>query len=194
MTKDELVNQIKDKAFLVHENTPRTTRYGNESITVNYLVNNNGSLLERKVEIYIVDGQAYWLDQKPSILRDVVEPEKAEQLMTDRDIISFVESLSESYNVISLSVNLRQSDNIVSVDIEDGIRVFTKRYRIIPSPSNNWVQPTGAHDAYSIDSVVSHKSKTWQSLVDDNVWEPSESNPTLWKEIEGAIIREVQND
>ena len=36
----------------------------------------------------------------------------------------------------------------------------------------NWVQPTGAHDAYAKDAKVTHNSKKWTSDVDANVWEP----------------------
>lgn len=35
-----------------------------------------------------------------------------------------------------------------------------------------WVQPTGAHDAYSQGAKVSHNGKHWTSDVDGNVWEP----------------------
>ena len=47
-----------------------------------------------------------------------------------------------------------------------------------------WVQPTGAHDSYNKGDRVSHNEKHWESLIDANVYEPSESVPTLWKEIE----------
>lgn len=36
----------------------------------------------------------------------------------------------------------------------------------------DWVQPTGAHDAYSKDAKVSHSGKHWTSDVDANTWEP----------------------
>jgi hypothetical protein len=36
-----------------------------------------------------------------------------------------------------------------------------------------WVQPTGAQDAYAKDAKVSHNGKHWISDVDANVWEPS---------------------
>jgi hypothetical protein len=42
-----------------------------------------------------------------------------------------------------------------------------------------WVQPTGAHNAYPIDWVATHKDKTWVSLVAANVWEPGVSG---WRE------------
>ena len=35
-----------------------------------------------------------------------------------------------------------------------------------------WVQPTGAQDAYQLGDQVSHNGKHWLSIVDDNVWEP----------------------
>lgn len=35
-----------------------------------------------------------------------------------------------------------------------------------------WVQPTGAHDAYAKDTKVTHNGKKWTSDVDANVWEP----------------------
>lgn len=35
-----------------------------------------------------------------------------------------------------------------------------------------WVQPTGATDAYAKGDVVTHNGKTWESDVDGNVWEP----------------------
>lgn len=35
-----------------------------------------------------------------------------------------------------------------------------------------WVQPTGAHDAYANGAIVEHAGKRWVSVVDNNVWEP----------------------
>lgn len=41
-----------------------------------------------------------------------------------------------------------------------------------------WVQPTGATDAYPKDAQVSHNGKHWISDVDNNVWEPGVSQWT----------------
>lgn len=46
-----------------------------------------------------------------------------------------------------------------------------------------WVQPTGAQDAYMAGDKVSHNGRHWVSAVDNNVWEPSEAVPTLWTEV-----------
>lgn len=35
-----------------------------------------------------------------------------------------------------------------------------------------WVQPTGAHDAYAIGDKVHHNGKVWTSDIDANVYEP----------------------
>ena len=46
-----------------------------------------------------------------------------------------------------------------------------------------WVQPTGAHDAYALGDRVKHVGKVWQSLIDANVWEPGTAGTeTLWRE------------
>lgn len=52
-----------------------------------------------------------------------------------------------------------------------------------------WVQPTGATDAYPKDWTVTHDGKTWVSLTPACVWEPGVSG---WREIveEGAGVPE----
>ena len=35
-----------------------------------------------------------------------------------------------------------------------------------------WVQPTGAQDTYSLGDVVTHGGQVWESIVDNNAWEP----------------------
>ena len=36
-----------------------------------------------------------------------------------------------------------------------------------------WVQPTGAHDAYELGALVSHNGKHWKSMIFANTYEPS---------------------
>lgn len=46
-----------------------------------------------------------------------------------------------------------------------------------------WVQPDSTN-AYMKGDQVTHNGKTWESLVDGNVWEPGAAGTeTLWKEI-----------
>lgn len=35
-----------------------------------------------------------------------------------------------------------------------------------------WVQPTGAHDAYNMGDRVTHNGSTWESTIDANTYEP----------------------
>ena len=44
-----------------------------------------------------------------------------------------------------------------------------------------WIQPIGAHDAYSVGAKVSHTNKNWVSTIDGNVWEPGVYG---WEEVE----------
>lgn len=44
-----------------------------------------------------------------------------------------------------------------------------------------WIQPTGGHDSYSKDDVVSYDGKVWISTSDNNVWVPGEYG---WVEVE----------
>ena len=55
----------------------------------------------------------------------------------------------------------------------------------------NWVQPTGVHDAYTKGITVKHNGKTWESIVFANVWEPGVSG---WREVvsEGGVAAWVQ--
>ena len=70
-----------------------------------------------------------------------------------------------------------QSDWTPDVAVSLFVRVSNEEFP-------EWVQPTGGHDAYNKGDKVTHNEKHWESLIDANVWEPSESVPTLWKEIE----------
>lgn len=47
-----------------------------------------------------------------------------------------------------------------------------------------WIQPTGAQDAYMSGDKVSHNEKHWISLIDNNVWEPGGvGTEALWEEV-----------
>ena len=44
---------------------------------------------------------------------------------------------------------------------------------------DEFVQPTGYHDAYPQGATVTHQGKTWESLTPNNVWTPGVSG---WRE------------
>lgn len=45
-----------------------------------------------------------------------------------------------------------------------------------------FVQPTGAHDAYNLGDRVSYNGKVYESVINGNVWSP-DVYPDGWKEI-----------
>lgn len=56
---------------------------------------------------------------------------------------------------------------------------------LIPEPSviPEWEQ-SGSTNGYSKGDKVTHNGKTWESLVDNNVWEPGViGTESLWKEV-----------
>ena len=52
--------------------------------------------------------------------------------------------------------------------------------RVFLEECPEWVQPTGAHDAYAKSAKVKHNGKKWISTVDNNVWEPGAYG---WEEV-----------
>lgn len=54
---------------------------------------------------------------------------------------------------------------LVKVEDEGGEEIPSEEYP-------EWVQPTGAHDAYAQGAKVSHNGKKWTSDIAANVWEP----------------------
>jgi hypothetical protein len=73
-----------------------------------------------------------------------------------------------------LQAHTSQADWTPDVAVSLFVKVSIEEYP-------EWVQPTGAHDAYNKGDKVSHNEKHWESLIDANVYEPTESVPTLWR-------------
>ena len=58
-------------------------------------------------------------------------------------------------------------------------RVLKPDPEVIPE----WIQP-GSTNPYMTGDKVRHNGHIWRSLIDNNVWEPSEAVPTLWALVE----------
>ena len=55
-----------------------------------------------------------------------------------------------------------------------------------PEPEDEWpewVQPTGAHNAYSNGDKITYNGKHYISTMDGNVWSP-DAYPQGWEEVE----------
>lgn len=46
-----------------------------------------------------------------------------------------------------------------------------------------WVQPTGAHDAYNLGDLVSFQGSVYRSTIDGNVWSPID-HPQGWEKVD----------
>lgn len=58
--------------------------------------------------------------------------------------------------------------------------------RVVPAGViPNWVQPTGAHDAYKIGDQVVFEGGVWESKINANVWSPA-AYPAGWTRIREA--------
>ena len=73
-----------------------------------------------------------------------------------------------------VQAHISQSDWTPDVTPALWVRTWT-------DPFPEWVQPTGAHDAYNKGDKVSHLGKHWESDIDANVYEPSVFG---WSEVE----------
>lgn len=48
-----------------------------------------------------------------------------------------------------------------------------------------WVRPTGAHDAYSVDDTVTYQGGVYRSKINGNTWSPTE-HPAGWERLGDA--------
>lgn len=107
--------------------------------------------------------------------------EKAAVSLDDESALSGVELFPEWKADTAYSVGDRVRDNNVlykcvqaHTSQSDWRPSITPALWVVVSLDEwpEWVQPTGAQDAYAAGDKVSHNDQHWISIVDDNVWEP----------------------
>lgn len=89
---------------------------------------------------------------------------------------------------------LRSGEPCSDMDVQDEIqRLWAAVHELqarpvapaTDEPSNeiaDWVQPTGAHDAYNIGDIVRYHDKIYSSVINGNVWAP-DVYPAGWHEL-----------
>jgi len=93
--------------------------------------------------------------------------------MTDEELYAVIEGAKSE-------LGHRQTIQLVNDQVAEVLRTARASGAIdTPARDAEWVQPTGAHDAYLKGDEVEHDDKLWVSTVDYNVWEPGVSG---WRE------------
>lgn len=112
----------------------------------------------------------------------------------------YVEGELSEDQYTALRAALTEAEPVKAYDTEAEIDALWKEVRRIaaiieampePSPGPEpdpedipeWVQPTGAHDAYMKGDKVRYKGVVYESLIDGNVWSP-ETYPQGWAVVE----------
>ena len=119
-----------------------------------------------------VAGVINGLDDETALQVAELYPEwQADKTYTAKTIVRYQEKL---YRVVS--------DHSSQADwLPDATPALYSLISLNTDGSVNWIQPLGAHDAYKKGDQVVYNGKTFESLVDGNVWEPVEG--AQWKEV-----------
>lgn len=152
--------------------------------------------------------QAGWEEYKPPVITPtpLTEPDMDSIIQAVKKMLSTeVESLSDE-DALSVAALYRTWASKIGEEVQAGERLWYdgKLYRCVQSHTTQsdwtpditpalftevsieefpeWVQPTGAQDAYNTGDKVSYNGKHWESLIDGNIWAP-DAYPAGWKEI-----------
>lgn len=110
----------------------------------------------------------------------------------------YIEGTLTESQYTELRTMLAEQNPVKAYDVEGELdRVWVELRRIAsivdsmpeptpePEPSEDvpdWVQPTGAHDAYQKGDKVRYNGNVYESLIDGNVWSP-DAYPAGWQKL-----------
>lgn len=110
----------------------------------------------------------------------------------------YIEGTLTESQYTELRTMLAEQNPVKTYDVEGELdRVWVELRRIAsivdnmpeptpePEPSEDvpdWVQPTGAHDAYQKGDKVRYNGDVYESLIDGNVWSP-DAYPAGWQKL-----------
>ena len=101
--------------------------------------------------------------------------------MIDFDL---TELSDEDFEELRAQVNGEQERRYTIRNAERFAESIAERYAMAigRQDGDEWVQPTGAHDAYAKGAIVSLDGKEWESTTPINVWKPGVSSG--WRPLE----------
>ena len=117
--------------------------------------------------------------QYARLLRRLIE--KAAASLTDEDALSGVELYAEWKPGVDYSAGDRRRDgNVLYRCVQSHTSQSDWRPSLTPAlwvvvsldEWPEWVQPTGAHDAYNTGDKVTYEGQHWVSMIDANVYVP----------------------
>ena len=96
-----------------------------------------------------------------------------------REGVEYVVDYRVLYNdVLYKVVQTHVSQETWTPDVSPSL--FAKVLIVDENVVPEWEQPDSTNP-YMKGDTVTHNSNTWVSLVDNNVWEPTDAVPTLWE-------------
>lgn len=153
-------------------------------------------IFNTKKDAYIFFGLNYveYIQEEVNLLEDYVNELKDTSLSLTKDYVLVSEITQEEYNNL-LKVYPDYKSNFYSYLFNDLFKYMGKLYRVEqphtsePTYKPNeiqalytaiqpsgvigpWVQPVGAQDSYKLGDKVTHNGFTWESVENNNVWEP----------------------
>lgn len=97
-------------------------------------------------------------------------------MITPEDLKGYTgEELTEAYRLIVTEREERYKKEVLPQQIAENLAELQTVEGTRPGQGQEWVQPTGATDAYIAGDMVTHGGKEWVSLTTPNVWEPGVS-------------------
>lgn len=118
-----------------------------------------------------------YVDPIQALIDEMVEKvgDETAALLFDAWVTDHAYKLNDRASYNGLVYRCVQSHTSQADWTPDAVPALWTRIKANPDPSEpeEWVQPTGAQDAYAKGDKVKHNGKVWVSDVDANVWEPS---------------------
>ena len=159
------------------------TSYGQEKVNIaEMLIERNIDYLQKViVNEYSTTDTIKYEQETRDFMTALTSALKNYRMACDSSVIDYDSLIVDLENKIAHLENKFDKEKLLRAPRYRKMKIQLQQYQeLIGSQLNEWVQPTGAHDAYQKRDKVLHKGKEWISLIDANVWEPGVSG---WREL-----------
>lgn len=101
--------------------------------------------------------------------------------------------LARLANAVRVEQDRRQNEALVEKQVIEAVKKIQRAAGTRPRPARPYVQPVGAHDAYTRGDTVVWDGGLWESCLAVNVW-PPQSVAGAWARIGDAPTTEPDGD